>query len=84
MSSFWAFITAIVCLAIIGQFVVRIVKVAKSGRSSSSGEQRFKELSEDIAGIEQDLEDARSRIEVLEKIVTDNKYHLDKEIRDLA
>lgn len=84
MSSFWAFLTAVVCLSIIGQFVVRLAKSSRSGNLSSKAEQRIKELSEDLSAIEQELADARSRIEVLEKIVTDEKYHLDKEIRNLA
>ena len=37
-------------------------------------------LEADLATVEQDLADARERIEVLEKIVTDRRYDLSQEI----
>ena len=39
---------------------------------------------EQVHDLENDLQDARHRIEVLEKIVTDQKYDLSREINDLA
>ncbi len=38
----------------------------------------------DVSALEEDLEDARHRIAVLEKIVTDNQFDLGKQIDDLA
>jgi peptidoglycan hydrolase CwlO-like protein len=84
MSGLWVFITAVVCLSIVGKIVVSIIKASRSGTVSTKAEQRIRELSEDLSSIEQELADARARIEVLEKIVTDDRYHLDQEIRNLA
>ena len=80
MSTFWVFLTIIVGLSVIGDFVVKIVKASKHKR----GSKELNDLESAIAVMEQDLEDARSRIEVLEKIVTDDKYQLNKDINDLA
>ena len=80
MSTFWIFLTIIVGLSVIGDFVVKIVKASKH----KHGSKELNDLESAIAVMEQDLEDARSRIEVLEKIVTDDKYQLNKDINDLA
>ena len=80
MSTFWIFLTIIVGLSVIGDFVVKIVKASKHKR----GSKELNDLESEIAVMEQDLEDARARIEVLEKIVTDDKYQLNKDINDLA
>lgn len=84
MSSFWIFLTVIVGLSVIGNFVVKIVKASKSKHGSNETVAMIKDLESEIAGMEQDLEDARARIEVLEKIVTDDRYQLNKDINDLA
>jgi len=84
MNGFWLFLTIIVVLSIIGDFVVKIVKASRSKHGSKEAAGTLKGLESDIADIEQDLEDARARIEVLEKIVTDDKYQLNKDINDLA
>ena len=82
-SSFWLFLTIIVVVAIVSN---ALVKLKKSSRSSDSKEssQRLKDLESDMSALEEDLEDARHRIAVLEKIVTDNQFDLGKQIDDLA
>jgi 5-bromo-4-chloroindolyl phosphate hydrolysis protein len=84
MSNFWIFLTAIVALSIIGDFVVKIVKASNSKQGSKVAVETMKDLEAELAVMEQDLEDARARIEVLEKIVTDDRYQLNKDINDLA
>ena len=81
--SFWGFLAIIIVFAVIGDSVVKIVRVSKSGGSKAS-DKRLDDLESDMASMEQDLEDARERIVVLEKIVTDDKYNLGKQIDDLA
>ena len=77
MLSMWASIAVIAIVAIICKAVVSIT----SGRSNRS---HTKGLEQDIVTLENDLEDAVQRIIVLEKIVTDGKYTLRREIDDLA
>jgi predicted nucleic acid-binding Zn-ribbon protein len=84
MSSFWVFLTVIIGLAIIGDVVVKIITASKSKRGSGQATDAVKDLENVISDMEQDLADARDRIEVLEKIVTDDKYQLNKDINDLA
>ena len=43
----------------------------------------MEDLEEQVHDLEGDLQDARHRIEVLEKIVTSQKYDLGREIDDL-
>ena len=66
--------------AIITNGVVKIIKEAKS----KGGSKAVSDMEADLAALEQDVEDQRQRIEVLEKIVTDGKYDLGKQIDDLA
>ena len=61
---------------------MKIIKAAKSG--GKVGNQKLVDLEADLESIEADLDDARQRIVVLEKIVTDEKYDLGKKIDDLA
>jgi 5-bromo-4-chloroindolyl phosphate hydrolysis protein len=82
-SSFWVVIGIIAVCSIITNGVVRIIKASKSG-GGKDATKKFGDLEADLAAFEQDLEDARQRIEVLEKIVTDEKYDLGKKIDDLA
>jgi hypothetical protein len=53
-------------------------------RGHPGSPKRLDELETDLATLEQDLVDARERIIVLEKIVTDQKYDLGKQIDELA
>ena len=74
--------SVIFVIAILANMVIRVITVAKGGGAKSG--QRVSELEGDVARLEQDLDDAISRIVVLEKIVTDDKYNLSKQIDDLA
>ncbi len=80
-SVFWTAIAVIAVSSIVTRGVVEIIKASKAG---GKGSKRFDDLEGDLANLEQDLEDARQRIEVLEKIVTDGKYDLSKQINDLG
>ncbi len=77
-STFWIAIALIAMCSIVTKGVVSIV------RASKGGGKKFADLESDLAVLEQELEDARQRIEVLEKIVTDSRYDLGKQIDDLA
>ncbi len=80
-SVFWSLLAAIAICSIVTKGIVDVIKVSKTG---GKGGKRFNDLEADLANLEQDLEDAKQRIEVLEKIVTDDKYDLGKQIDDLA
>ena len=82
-TSFWVVIGVICVVSIIVNGVTKIIRVSKSGGGKESAK-RFDALSADLAAIEEDLQHAQERIEVLEKIVTDEKYDLNKKIDDLA
>jgi hypothetical protein len=77
-SVFWISITIIVVVSVLASALVKII------RGHPGSPKRFDELETDLATLEQDLLDARERIIVLEKIVTDQKYDLGKQIDDLA
>ncbi len=81
-SSFWVAIAVIATCFIVTNGVVKIIKAAKSG--GNAGNQKLVDLEADLESVEADLDDARQRIVVLEKIVTDEKYDLGKKIDDLA
>ena len=81
-SSFWVFLGIVIVVSIICDSVVKIIKASKSGSKASN--QRLEDLEADLAALEAELEDARQRIIVLEKIVTEDKYNLGKQIDDLA
>lgn len=68
----------------IGDAVVRIIRASKNPSSSKRLNDRIEELESDLADVEQDLEHARKRIEVLEAIVTDGREDLRRRIDDLA
>lgn len=86
-NSVWAFLGIIIVVSVVSvvaDAVVKIVRTSKSGAGSKAFAQRIDDLEADVADLEQDLEDARERIIVLEKIVTDSKFDLGKQIDDLA
>lgn len=83
VSGFWIIIGCIAITSIIVNGVVKIIGVSKSGGGKDANK-KFDEIEADLSTLEQDLEDALQRIEVLEKIVTDEKYDLGKRIDDLA
>lgn len=82
-STFWIFVGVVVVTAIISDTVVKIIKAAKTG-SPKEMKDRIFELEEDLALMEQELEDSKRRLEVLEEIVTDEKQNLSRKIDDLA
>ena len=67
----WTFITAVVCLVLGGELIVRIIKASKPWGVSPEIVERIKELEDDLSECEQDLEETRARLEVLEKIIAD-------------
>lgn len=82
-STFWIFVGVVVVTAIISDTVVKIIKASKSGNPKEVKDRIF-ELEEDLALMEQELEDSKRRLEVLEEIVTDEKQNLSRKIDDLA
>lgn len=78
-SAMWITIGAIAICGIIGGVISDIVK---SGRTKVGD--RMRDLEDQVQDLEADLLDAKKRIEVLEKIVTDSKYDLGRQIDDLA
>ncbi len=83
-NSVWPFIGLIIVVSVVANAVVRIVKASKSGGGSNALAQRIDDLEADVADLEHDLEEALERIVVLEKIVTDSKFDLGRQIDDLA
>lgn len=68
----------------IGDAIVRIIRTAKGPSAGKHLSGRIEELESDVADLEQDLEASQKRIEVLEKIVTDGREDLRRQIDDLA
>jgi len=64
---------------IVAAVVLRITRAINPPRSRHSAN-KVSDLETDLAACEQDLVDAVARIEVLEKIVTDDRYQLRKDI----
>ncbi|MDA0978267.1 MAG: hypothetical protein O3B72_06910 [Proteobacteria bacterium] len=81
-STFWIAIAAIAIVSILVQGVVQIVRVSKSG-GGKQGE-KIRQLEDEVQDLDQELLDLRKRVEVLESIVTDQKYDLGRKIDDLA
>lgn len=81
-STMWIAIGAICVTAILVRGIVSIIAVSKTGGGKSGT--RVADLENQVNDLEADLADAKQRIEVLEKIVTDHRYDLNKQIDDLA
>ena len=64
----------------LGDGIVRIIRAANGGGSNK----HVKELRAQIEDLEEDLVEARQRIEVLESIVTDGRHELRKKIDELG
>ena len=79
-TTFWVAIAVIAVAAILGNTVLEIIKASGSG---SKFKPRIEGLEEQVHDLESDLLDARHRVEVLEKIVTSQKYDLGREIDEL-
>lgn len=84
MGNFWIAVMVIGIIAVSFEGIVRIIKASKSASGSKKLLERISLLETERSEGEQLLDDAISRIEVLERIVTDDKYSLGKEIDDLA
>ena len=80
---FW---TALMIVSIVGIIAGSIVTIVQLG-SSSGGKgmrQKIGALEQHLNELEAELEDARNRVVVLERIVTDDKSDLSRQIDDLA
>lgn len=64
----------------LGEGIVRIIRASSGG---STGKE-VKDLQVQLADLEDELLDARKRIEVLESIVTDERHQLSKRIDELG
>jgi hypothetical protein len=76
----WIAIAVIAVVSITGRTVVAIIKASNA---SGQFKPRMEDLEEQVHDLKGDLQDARHRVEVLEKIVTSQKYDLGREIDDL-
>jgi len=77
-------VIAIVVIAVIANGIVSIIKAAKTPGGSKAQRARAEDLETDLVNLESETEELRTRIEVLEKIVTDEKYQLRKDFDNLA
>jgi len=84
MVNFWVVALVIGGIAVSFEGIVRIIRASKTASGSKQFLERINALEADLSDNEQLLEDAVARIEVLERIVTDDKYSLGKKIDDLA
>ncbi len=82
VDKFFIALAIVVVMWVIGDSIVRIIRASKS--PGGKVKERIDELESDLADMEQDLMDARKRIEVLEKIVTDGREDLRRQIDDLG
>lgn len=80
-SSMWIAIGAIAICAIVGDTIVKIIKNSSSGKKFDARVADLEVTADDLAA---ELAEAKKRIEVLETIVTDQKYDLGRKIDDLA
>lgn len=80
-STFWIVIGVISVVAIITD---ARVKMAKASRSGTGFNERVCDLEEELHDLKTELSESRQRIEVLERIVTDEKIDLGRQIDDLA
>ncbi len=75
---------SIFLIAVFAKGIVAIIKASKTPGGSKMQRGRFEDLEADMVHLETETEELRSRVEVLEKIVTDEKYQLEKEFNNLA
>lgn len=75
---------AIIIIAVLLGGVVNIIKASKMPSGSKKQRSRVEDLEADLENLETEAEELRCRVEVLEKIVTDDKYQLNKDLRNLA
>ncbi|AQM70671.1 nitrite reductase [Vibrio owensii] len=76
-------IVAIVFGAIFGGGIVKLILNHRKEVRALEISERKQMNKEERDGLNKQIEDLKQRVEVLERIVTDNKYQLDKEIASL-
>ncbi|WP_051117635.1 hypothetical protein [Vibrio campbellii] len=76
-------IVAIVFGAIFGGGIVKLILNHRKEVRALEVSERNQMSQEERDGLNKQIEDLKQRVEVLERIVTDNKYQLDKEIASL-
>ncbi|KIP65257.1 nitrite reductase [Vibrio harveyi] len=76
-------IVAIVFSAIFGGGIVKLILNHRKEVRALEISERKQMNKEERDGLNKQIEDLKQRVEVLERIVTDNKYQLDKEIASL-
>ena len=69
-------VTAVVIVAIICWAIVELVNGKRVRKHTKQG-------SQETDALRQEVQDLRERVQVLEKIVTDEKYSLNKEFENL-
>ncbi|WP_395344526.1 hypothetical protein PN836_007095 [Ningiella sp. W23] len=73
-------LTAIIIVAIVAGMIVSIIIAVKKSPNTKYAEEQFAKHEQSV---EQQLADMKARIETLEKIVTDEKYSLNREFENL-
>jgi len=74
-------LTAIIIIAIVCGTIMGLVNIfSENNKLNKSTQEKFKKYE---SNIEEKLQNMQARIEVLEKIVTDENYSLKKEFSDL-
>ncbi|APX08636.1 MULTISPECIES: hypothetical protein [Vibrio] len=76
-------IVAIVFGAIFGGGIVKLILNHRKEVRALEISERNQMSQEERDGLNKQVEDLKQRVEVLERIVTDNRYQLDKEIASL-
>ena len=76
-------IVAIVFGAIFGGGIVKLILNHRKEVRALEISERNQMNQEERDGLNKQVEDLKQRVEVLERIVTDNRYQLDKEIASL-
>ncbi|WP_045422511.1 MULTISPECIES: hypothetical protein [Vibrio] len=76
-------IVAIVFSAIFGGGIVKLVLNHRKEVKALEVSERNQMSEEERNGLNKQVAELKQRVEVLERIVTDNKYQLDKEIASL-
>ncbi|YCO02199.1 nitrite reductase [Vibrio sp. VNB-15] len=76
-------IVAIVFSAIFGGGIVKLVLNHRKEVKALEISERNQMSEEERDGLNKQVAELKQRVEVLERIVTDNKYQLDKEIASL-
>ncbi|USD56559.1 nitrite reductase [Vibrio sp. SCSIO 43155] len=74
---------AIIFGAIFGGGIVKLILNHRKEVKSLEISERKLMNQEERDGLNKQIDDLKQRVEVLERIVTDNKYQLDKEIASL-